>query len=47
MTHAARLFVEAMRFPRGSLDRSYRLRAAWKLTQMARGIPVNKWTEWQ
>lgn len=45
MSEADRLFREALRFPRGSLDRSYRLRAAWKLTQMARGIPVNEWTD--
>lgn len=37
--------AEAMAFPVGSLDWEYRTRAAWKLDQMARHVPVIDWTE--
>lgn len=42
---AATLFDEACAFPTGSLDRQWRERAAWKLEQMAAGIPACDWTE--
>lgn len=42
---AAALLNEAEAFPAGSLDWDYRRRAAWKLDQMNRGIPVCDWTE--
>lgn len=37
--------AEAAAFPVGSLDWEYRIRAAWKLDQLARGIPSRDWTK--
>ena len=42
---AIRLLIERRAFPPGSLDWNYRTRAAWKLDQMARGIPSQDWTD--
>ena len=42
---ARALLAECAAYAPGSLDRQWRARAAWKLTQMDRGIPVNRWTE--
>lgn len=36
--------AEAMAFPPG-LDRDYLARAAWKMDQMANGIPAQDWTD--
>lgn len=45
ITLAQKLLTERKAFPVGSLDWEYRTRAAWKLDQMARGIPANEWTD--
>jgi hypothetical protein len=37
--------AEAAAFPVGSLDWEYLARAAWKLDQLARHIPVIDWTD--
>ena len=37
--------AEAAAFPVGSLDWEYRIRAAGKLDQLARHIPVIDWTD--
>ncbi len=37
--------AEAAAFPVGSLDWEYRTRAAWKLDQIASGIPSQDWTK--
>lgn len=42
---AQRLLNERAAFPVGSPDWEYRTRAAWKLDQMARGIPAIHWTD--
>ena len=42
---AQRLLNERADFPAGSPDWEYRTRAAWKLDQMARGIPAIHWTD--
>lgn len=42
---AQRLLNERAAFPVGSPDWIYRTRAAWKLDQMARGIPAIDWTD--
>ncbi len=42
---AQRLLNERAAFPVGSPDWEYRTRAAWKLDQMARGIPAILWTD--
>ncbi|MBD9529011.1 hypothetical protein [Paracoccus sp. PAR01] len=43
---ASDLLHEAAQFRPGSPDSEYRIRAAWKLDQMARGIPSCEWTEY-
>jgi len=45
MEAAQALIAEREDFPVGSPDWDYRTRAAWKLDQMARGVPVNEWTD--
>ena len=42
---AAALIRESADFPQGSLDWTYRRRAAWKLDQLARGVPSRDWTD--
>ena len=42
---AASLIAESNAFPVGSPDWEWRRRAAWKLDQLARGIPARDWTE--
>lgn len=43
--HAATLLTDRQAFNVGSLDYQWRTRAAWKIDQMRRGIPVNDWTD--
>lgn len=42
---AEQLLSERAAFTPGSPDWEYRTRAAWKLDQMARGIPAILWTD--
>lgn len=42
---ASRLLTEAAQYQPGSPDHEYRIRAAWTLDQLARGIPVGDWTD--
>lgn len=37
--------AEAAAYPPGDPDRDWRIRAAWKLDQIARGVPVLEWTD--
>lgn len=42
---ADQLYAEACALPVGSSDRMWRERAAWKLQQMATGVPACDWTD--
>lgn len=42
---ALALIAESNVFPAWSPDWEYRRRAAWKLDQMARGVPSRDWTD--
>lgn len=42
---AVTLLAESASYPAGSPDHEWRRRAAWKLDQMHRGIPVREWTD--
>ncbi|WP_423209042.1 hypothetical protein [Paracoccus yeei] len=42
---ADQLYAEARALPVGSSDRMWRERAAWKLQQMAAGVPSCDWTD--
>lgn len=44
-TLASELLNERRHYPVGSPDWDYRTRAAWKLDQMHRGVPVCDWTD--
>jgi len=39
------LMAERRAWPRGSADHDYRSRAARKLLNLIRGVPVNQWSE--
>jgi hypothetical protein len=41
----AAMLGEAQAFPHGSLDREYRIRAAWTLDQISRGVAACDWTD--
>lgn len=42
---ARETLAEAARYLPGSPDHEYRLRAAWKLAQLAAGIAARDWTD--
>lgn len=44
--HIIALLKERRAFPRHSPDWQYRTNAAWKLLQMARGVPSKDWTDY-
>lgn len=41
---AADTLAEAARYAPGDPDRAWRIAAAWKLKQIADGIPCSEWT---
>lgn len=43
-SHAIILLAERLAFPVGSPDWTYRTRAAWRIDQMGRGIPIDEQT---
>jgi len=43
ITERDRNLAEARAYPPGSLDWLYRIRAAWKLQQIAEGVPAEVW----
>lgn len=45
LTERDRNLAEARAYPPGSLDWLYRIRAAWTLDRMARGVAVIEWDD--
>lgn len=45
LTERDRNLAEARAYPPKSPDWLYRIRAAWKLEQMAEGVAVTEWTD--
>ncbi len=45
ITERDRIMAEARAYPPGSPDWLYRIRAAWKLDRMARGVAVIEWDD--
>ena len=43
--HFRALMAERRNWPRGSADHEYRSRAARKLLNLIRGVPVDQWRE--